>query len=106
MPQLRPRPNADLILMRRSVIVEVLSLRLNDERPVFTRVARFVDDISHIRMLSGYMLGFGVHRDRSLPSLLNWKTGDVFNLVGAPDVKVCDELQWGVSLLMPCREAR
>ncbi len=51
------------------------------------RLARY-NGISHLRALHGSLIGFALHDDLSVPSLLEWTTGVVLHLRDRPDTNV------------------
>ena len=71
---------------RRDVVV-VLTVIEVDGRVVFGGLARH-GGISCIRALQGPHLAFALHKQHSVPSLMNWRTGEVVNLLPTPDVLV------------------
>ncbi|KAI0810872.1 hypothetical protein BC629DRAFT_1011995 [Irpex lacteus] len=64
--------------------LEVLSARSRHGSLDIVRLARY-NGISHLRALHGSMIGFALHNDLSVPSLLEWTTGAVLHLRHSPD---------------------
>ncbi|KAI0802104.1 hypothetical protein BC629DRAFT_166112 [Irpex lacteus] len=60
-----------------SSILEILSVRLQHESPAFVRLARY-NGMSHLRAIQGSSIGFSLHNELSVPSILDWKTGEVY----------------------------
>ena len=55
--------------------------------PRFSRFARF-EGLSRLRAIHESRVGFAMHDGRSLPSVLNWRTGSVTNLQPQPGLNV------------------
>lgn len=92
-------------LVASTTIVEILSVSAKPCGVAFTRLKNYVDDISHINMLHGDLIGFGLHQGLCLPSILDWKTGVVANLTDGPNVMVCQARQTRyIAPLMRLRE--
>lgn len=70
-----------------SSILEILSVRLQHESPAFVRLARY-NGMSHLRAIQGSSIGFSLHNELSVPSILDWKTGEILHLQARPDVQV------------------
>lgn len=68
-------------------MVVVLSVTEVDGRTVLGSLARH-EGVSCLRALQGSTLAFALHQQRSIPSLMNWRTGEVVNLLPTPDVLV------------------
>lgn len=67
--------------------LEVLSVRNRQGSLEFVRLFRHTG-ISHIRAIHGQYIGFALHDDLSVPSILDWKTGLVTHLFDRPDTDV------------------
>lgn len=77
-----------LILLFSFTSVEILSLLFTNDSLVFVRLQTIYDEISHIRCLRGSKVAFALHLGLSVPSVLNWKTGEVIRLHSVPNVDV------------------
>ena len=67
--------------------LEVLSVRNRQGSLEFVRLFRHTG-ISHIRAIHGPYIGFALHDNLSVPSILNWRTGMVTHLSNRPDTDV------------------
>lgn len=67
--------------------LEIMSICVHEGSPRFIRLARF-PGLSHIRALYGSLLGFSLHGDLSVPSVLNWHTGQITHLRDRPSIYV------------------
>lgn len=67
--------------------LEILSICVYEGHPKFIRLALF-SDLSYIRALHGSLLGFSLHGDLSVPSILNWQTGQITHLRDRPSIYV------------------
>ena len=70
-----------------SSTLEVLSVRDCEGSLKLVRLARHTG-ISHIRVLRGSSIGFALHDDLSVPSILDWRTDAVTHLSSQPDIEV------------------
>ena len=76
-----------LFLYRLTTSLEILTVRSCKGSLKFVRLARHTG-VSHIRVLRGSLVGFGLHGDLSVPSILDWCTGLITHLSSRPDVEV------------------
>lgn len=67
--------------------IDVISLQRHADDIAFIRLARH-RGLSHIRVFQGSLIGFALDNDLSVPSVLNWKTGQILHLQEAPDTDV------------------
>ncbi|EKM49258.1 uncharacterized protein PHACADRAFT_107131 [Phanerochaete carnosa HHB-10118-sp] len=87
-------------------IIEILSLHIsNDQRLIFVCLKRFKNDVSHVRCLRRPSIGFSLHQERSIASILDWRTREVVNLCRAPSSDVSVFAALIGKALMCCRAA-
>ncbi|KAI0810865.1 hypothetical protein BC629DRAFT_1720723 [Irpex lacteus] len=68
--------------------LEIMYICVHEGSPRFIRLARF-PGLLHIRALYGSLLGFSLHGDLSVPSVLNWHTGQITHLRDRPSIYGC-----------------
>ncbi|CAL1714346.1 unnamed protein product [Somion occarium] len=66
--------------------IDVLTLFTCDERLAFSCVAHF-PGAAHLRCFDEDWIGYALHHEISVPSLLNWNTGDFIHLRKTPDMR-------------------
>jgi hypothetical protein len=70
------------------LVIMSLQLDVGTSCPTFVHLRQYTGDFEHIRALRGEMVGFALYQPISLPSILNWKTGQVVNLSSQPCIHV------------------
>lgn len=79
--------NSRCLIYRSEPSIDVLTLFTCDERLAFSCVAHF-PGAAHLRCFDEDWIGYALHHEISVPSLLNWNTGDFIHLRKTPDMRV------------------